>query len=79
MPTMASRAAAFWTAIDNISKRSYCCAIAVWCVCKNTRIIWEIPEFMILTNDIGQSHIMDSVFRLRKNMKGGGTWPSFCT
>ena len=23
---------AFWMAIDNISKRSYSCAIAVWCV-----------------------------------------------
>ena len=34
---------AFWMAIDNISKRSYSCAIAVWCVCKNTRVIWEIP------------------------------------
>jgi len=34
---------AFWMAIDNISKRSYSCAIVVWCVCKNNRVIWDIP------------------------------------
>ena len=34
---------AFWMANDNISEWSYSCAIAVWCVCKNTRAIWEIP------------------------------------
>ena len=27
---------AFWMAIDNIKKRSYSCAIAVWCVCEGT-------------------------------------------
>jgi hypothetical protein len=26
----------FWMAIDNTSKRSYCCAIAVWCVYEGT-------------------------------------------
>ena len=33
-------------AIDYISKRSYGCAIAVWCVCKNTRVICEIPVIL---------------------------------
>ena len=43
---------AFWMAIDNISKRSYSCAIAVWCVCKNTRAIWEIPVKNLFPNHV---------------------------